>query len=507
MTGVISLATFMEILDVSIANVALGDISGNLGVSYEQGTWLVTTYLVSNAIIIPISGFLSRAIGRKRYFLISIALFTLSSIACALAPSLTFLLTARVLQGMGGGGLAPVEQSMIADSFPPEKRGLAFAAFGMVVVVGPIFGPTLGGWITDTLSWHWIFLINAPVGLFAFVVVSVIVVEAEPLQEDTRRLHERGLRIDWIGFVLMAVGIGALLVMLDRGQQEDWFASTTIRVLGLLALLGIVGMVFWELSHPDPIVPLPLLRNRNLALTTVMMMVLGLLVFGTIQLVPQLLQVVYGYPAFDAGLALTIGGLLAIVLMPIAGVLTSKLDLRMLLFPAFSMQALAFWYLSHFNVESTFWNAVTARFMMSLGLPFLFIPITNAAYIGLRPGEADKASAMLNFFRNLGGAFGISLCQTLLARRTQYHQDRITEGLNGLNPTFTDTLQTLTQSLGDRMQALAVLYAQVQRQAAMLSYDEVFHTLMLGVICILPFVLILRTDSGPTPGGGSVPVH
>jgi DHA2 family multidrug resistance protein len=507
MVAVVSVATFMEILDVSIANVALGDISGNLGASYEQGTWLVTTYLVANAIIIPISGFLSRAIGRKRYFLISIALFTLSSVGCALSPNLTVLLIMRVFQGMGGGGLAPVEQSMIADSFPQEKRGLAFAAFGMVVVIGPIFGPSLGGWITDTLSWHWIFLINAPVGLLAFAAVSAVVVEAEPLQEDTRKLHERGLRIDWVGFLLMAIGIGSLLVMLDRGQQEDWFSNPVIVVLGVLALLGIVSTIVWEFSHPDPIVPLPLLLRRNVAISTVLIMTVGLLVFGTIQLVPQLLQQIFGYSSFDAGLALTIGGLLTLVLMPISGILTSKVDLRLLLFPAFSVQALSFWLLSQFSVESTFWDAVTARLVISMGLPFLFIPITNAAYIGLPPAESSKVSAMLNFFRNLGGAFGISLCQTLLARRTQFHQERLTEGLNELNPTFADTLQSLTHSLGDRIQALGVLYAQVQRQAAMMAYTDVFHVLSVGVLCILPLVLVLRAGESRQPAPRQSPAR
>jgi len=508
MVAVISLATFMEILDVSIANVALGDIAGNLGVSYEQGTWLVTTYLVANAIIIPISGFLTRAIGRKRYFMISIALFTLSSVGCALAPNLTVLLIARVLQGMGGGGLAPVEQSMIADSFPPEKRGLAFAAFGMVVVIGPIFGPTIGGWITDTLSWHWIFLINLPVGLIAFTAVSAVVVEPAAMQEETRRVHERGLKIDWLGFLLMAVGIGALLVMLDRGQQEDWFASPAIRILAILAVLGILATVVWEFQHPDPIVPLPLLLNRNVAICTLMIMTVGLLVFGTIQLVPQLLQQVFGYPAFEAGLALTIGGLFTLCLMPISGILTSKVDLRLLLFPAFAVQALSFWLLSQFSLQSTFWDAVQARFVISIGLPFLFIPITNAAYVGLPPGQSDKVSAMLNFFRNLGGAFGISLCQTLLARRTQMHQDRMTEGLNGLNPVFSDAVDRLTQTLGDRTQALGVLYSQVQQQAAILSYTEVFHVLTVGVLCILPLVLALRPRrASPAPGPAREKAH
>jgi len=501
MTAIVSIATFMEILDTSIANVALPSIAGNLGVSTDQGTWIVTTYLVANAIIIPISGFLSRAIGRKRYFLISIALFSLSSLACALSPDLGTLLLARVLQGMGGGGLAPVEQSMIADSFPPQKRGQAFAAFGMVVVVAPIIGPTIGGYITDTISWHWIFLINVPLGAVAFLLVSLLVAEPEALQRETRRLHRRGLKIDWIGFGLSAVGLAGLLIMLDRGQTEGWFDSTLIDVMAAMAVVGLGGMIVWEFRHPDPIVPLPLLLNRNFGITALLMLILGMLVFGTIQIVPQMLQQVFGFNAYHAGLALTYGGAIAIVGMPVSGQLVGRVDTRLLLFPAFALQAFAFWYFSRFSVQSTFAGAAWGRFFISLGLPFLFIPINTVAYVGLKPGEADKASAMLNFFRNLGGAFGISLAQTLLARREQFHQSRITETLNGLNPTFTDAVGKLSGlDGGGRQTALAAIYREAQRQAAMLAYADVFHVLMWLVAVVLPLILVLRTrQSGSRP--------
>ncbi|MEX6505051.1 DHA2 family efflux MFS transporter permease subunit [Jiella sp. M17.18] len=500
MTAVVSIATFMEILDTSIANVALDNISGNLGVSTDQGTWLVTSYLVANAIIIPITGFLSKALGRKRYFLISVALFTLSSMMCAFAPSLGFLIIARVFQGMGGGGLAPVEQSMIADSFPPEKRGPAFAAFGMVVVVAPIIGPTIGGYITDVISWHWIFLINVPVGIGAFFATIFIVREPKGMVEETRQMRARGLKIDWVGFLLTAIGLAGLLIMLDRGQTEDWFSSNLIIVTAILAVAGLGGMTVWELNHDDPIVPLPLLANRNFAITVLLMLVLGLLVFGTIQLVPQMLQQIYGYTAYDAGLALTYGGAIAIVGMPISGQLIGKVDTRMLLLPAFAVQAYAFWLFSGFSVQSTFADAAWGRFFISVGLPFLFIPISTVAYVGLKPGEADKASAMLNFFRNLGGAFGISIVQTLLARREQFHQSRMTETLSGLNPNYAHAVGALTQAEnGDKQAALATLYQQMQRQAAMLSYDEVFHLLMWAVIAVLPLILVLRVKREKKP--------
>ncbi len=503
MTAVLSVATFMEILDVSIANVALADISGNLGVSIDQGTWIITSYLVANAIIIPISGYLSKVIGRRRYFLISVALFSVASLVCALSNSLGMLIAARVFQGMGGGGLAPVEQAMIADSFPEEKRGQAFGAFGLVVVVAPIIGPTIGGYITDTISWHWIFFINVPIGVLAFLATLAVVREPPALVEETRRLRAGGLKVDWLGFLLTAIGLAGLLVTLDRGQIEDWLASDLIRFTALMAVLGLGGMVVWELNHPDPIVPVHLLGNRNFAITVLIMLLLGFLVFGTIQLVPQMLQEIFDYTAYDAGLALTYGGVIAIVAMPIAGQLAGRVDARLLLFPGFAVQALAFWHFAGFSVESTFADAAWGRFFISSGLPFLFITVSTVAYVGLKPGENDKASAMLNFFRNLGGAFGISFVQTLLIRREQLHQSRMTETLNELNPVFRQDLAAQTALLGgDRQMALATIYREVQRQAAMLSYVEIFHLLTWMVIAVLPLILILRPGGKKSPGRG-----
>lgn len=427
--------------------------------------------------------------------MLSIMLFTLASLGCALSPSFGWLLAARVLQGVGGGGLAPVEQAMLADSFPPEKRGMAFAAFGIVVVTAPILGPTVGGAVVDSLSWHWLFLLNVPVGIVALLLVAFVVVEPEVLQEERRARLERGVRVDWQGFVLMTVGLGALLIMLDRGQAEDWFASGLIVAMAGLALAGLGALLIWEFNHPDPIVPLPLLvQSRNLAIATGMMMILGILVFGTIQLIPQMLQTVFGYSPYLSGLALTLGGAISIVLMPVSGLAASKLDVRMILLPAFALQAYAFYNLSTFSTDITFTDASIARFWISMGLPFLFIPITNVAYVGLAPGDADKASAMLNLFRNIGGAFGISFCQTMLSRREEFHFARLAEPLTGANHSFAGALERLTAALGDRMQAMATLAGMVRRQAVMLSYVDTFHILMIAVLAILPFILVLRTS-------------
>ena len=505
MTGVISIATFMEILDTSIANVSLNNIAGDLGVSLNEATWLVTSYLVANAIIIPISGFLSRAIGRKRYFMISIALFTGASFLCAIAPNLAFLIIARIFQGVGGGGLAPVEQSMITDSFPPQKRGQAFAAFGLVVVVAPIIGPTIGGYITDTISWHWIFFLNVPIGILALFLVSIVTVEPEVLLRERAERLKRGLKVDYMGFILATIGLSGLLITLDRGQEENWFSSNLIIITTTMAVVGLIAMVVWESLHEDPIVPLPLLRIPNFAISTGMMMLLGLLVFGTIQIIPQMLQEVFGYTAYDAGLALTYGGVIAIVMMPLTGLFTSKVDARLLLFPAFAMQAFAFWHFAQFSTASTFGEAAWGRFYMSVALPFLFIPVNTVAYVGLPPGDSDKASAMLNFFRNLGGAFGISIAQTLLVRREQLHQWRLTEGLNPLNPLYNIQLHKMTEYLGTKGRALGVLYQSVQQQAAMMSYVDVFWALMWGVIIVLPFIPFLKTAHGP--GESPPPAH
>ena len=503
MTAIVSVGTFIEILDTSIANVALENISGNLGVSSDQVTWVVTSYLVANAIIIPISGFLSQAIGRKRYFMISLAIFSGSSLLCALSPNLSILVFARVLQGIGGGGLAPVEQSMITDSFPARQRGSAFAAFGFVVVIAPIIGPTIGGWITDTISWHWIFLINVPIGIIAMVLSNIFAVEAPRLVKEREERLAKGLKVDYIGFILLAVGLAGLLITLDQGQRDGWFSSPLIVTMILMAVLGLGGMVIWELNHDDPIVPLKLLAIPNFAISVLMMLLLGMLVFGTVQIIPQMLQTVFGYNAFHAGLTLTYGGAIAAFMMPVSGIVTAKVDTRALIFPAFAIQAVAFWYFAQFSTQSTFGEAAVGRFLSSVGLPFLFIPINTVAYVGLPANASDKASALLNFFRNLGGAFGISIAQTIILRRQQYHQSRITEGLNHLNPVFNDNLNQLTDTLGTQQQAYGVIYQQVQTQASMMSYIEVFHLLMWAVIFVLPFILLLKTASneGGAPAG------
>ena len=498
--AVISLATFMEVLDTSIANVSLDHIAGGLSISTDEAAWVLTSYLVSNAIVIPLSGWLSDVIGRKRYYMISVALFTVSSLMCGLSFNLPMLLIARVFQGIGGGGLAPSEQSFLADTFPPAQRGKAFAAYAFVVVVGPVLGPSLGGWITDQIDWHWIFLINVPVGILSLFLVHIFVAEPDVLKKERKKKLKKGLDVDYIGFGLIALGLGCLEVTLDRGQRDDWFGSSFILVMASIAAISLVSLVIWELNRKDPVVNLRLLGNRNFAITMTLMLTAGLILFGTTQLIPQMLQSVMGYTATDAGLALTTGGIATIVVMPFVGMLTGKVDTRMLLFPALCLQVYALWNLSHFSTDISFGDAAQGRLFQAIGLPFLFVPINAAAYVGLKPNQTNQASALLNVARNLGGDFGISAAQAMLLRREQFNNSRLVEGLNPLNPNYVQGLGEYSKTLGgqspDSFAPLGALAREVSRQAMMLSYIDVFHAFMVFVLIITPFSLFLRAGKG-----------
>lgn len=507
--AVISIATFMTVLDSSIVNVALDHIAGEMGASYDEATWVTTTFLIATAIVIPISGWLADVIGRKRYYMISVALFTAASFACGVAPNLTLLIAARVIQGAAGGGLAAVEQSMLVDTFSPKQRGMAFAAYGMVIIVAPIFGPILGGWITDNASWRWCFLINVPIGLLSLFLVNLFVDEPEALKQDRKALLAGGLKIDVVGFVLVAIFFGCLELTLDRGQQLNWFSSGFIVATAVMAALSLIAFVPWELTRVSPIVPISMFARRNFGIASVFLMLTGMILFGTTLFIPQLLQVVMGYSATDAGLALTAGGAATILVMPIVGLLSGRIDARLLIGGGFVIQALALLYMSHLSTDLSFANAAWARTIQSVGLPFLFVPITTVAYIGLAPNESNQASAMMNVARNLGGTVGIATVQILLAQRQQFHQARLVEGLNPLNPNYTAGLDRLTHGLIGQGQsavaasgeAVATLYGVVQRQAAMLSFIDVFHVLMVVVLAAIPLLLFMQGQKAGTAEG------
>lgn len=501
--SIISLATFMEVLDTSIANVSLSHIAGGLSASQDEAAWVLTSYLVSNAIVIPISGWLSEVIGRKRFYMLSVLLFTVSSLLCGLAPSLPFLIVARILQGIGGGGLAPSEQSILADTFPPAKRGQAFAAYGVVVVVAPVLGPTLGGWITDNFSWHWIFLINVPIGIMSLFLVNHFLCEPKILEQERKKKLKGGLQVDYIGFALVAIGLGCLEITLDRGERDDWFSSPFIVANAVLSVMGLIGLVFWELSRKEPIVDIRMLGNRNFAITMLFMLTTGFVLFGTITLLPQMLQQVFGYTATNAGLALTTGGLATLVMMPVVGQLAGRVDTRALLIPALLSQAFALWYMTGWSTALSYGDASFGRLLSAAGLPFLFIPISTAAYVGLAPNKTGEASALLNVARNLGGSIGISLAQAALIERGQMHQSRITETLNPLNPNYVQGLDQLSQTIGGPNasdSALGTLYQQIGQQAQMLAYIDVYKAIMIFVLIIAPLGFFLRQGKGGAHG-------
>lgn len=508
--AVISIATFMTVLDSSIVNVALDHIAGGFSASYDEATWVTTTFLIAQAIVIPISGWLANVLGRKRYYMISVALFTAASFLCGIAPNLTLLILARVLQGAAGGGLAAVEQSMLVDTFPPSQRGKAFAAYGMVVIVGPILGPILGGWLTDNASWRWCFLINVPVGALSLYLVGMLVDEPAALLRERAALLKRGLHVDVAGFALVALFFGCLEFTLDRGQTDDWFSNPVILATAIIAGLALALLVPWELTHPEPIVPIAMFGRRNFGIASIFLLLTGTILFGTTLFIPQLLQVVMGYTAMKAGLALTAGGAATILIMPVIGILSGKIDARLMVAVGLVAQALALLYMSHFNTDMTFANAAVGRMIQSVGLPFLFVPISLVAYVGLAPNESNQASAMMNVARNLGGTIGISSVQTLLARREQLFQSRMVTTLNPLDPNYNVGLSQITHSLVAQGQgaasaslaATAALYQSVQRQAAMLSFINVFFILLIVVLAAIPLLLLLQKPKAAGPGAG-----
>jgi len=508
---VVSMATFMEVLDTSIANVSLQHIAGSMAASLNESTWVLTSYLVSNAIILPISGWLSSVMGRKRFYMTCVFLFTASSLLCGLAPSLGWLIFFRVLQGMGGGGLAPSEQAILADTFSPRQRGQAFAVYGIAIVVAPAIGPTLGGWITDNYNWRWIFFINVPVGLLSLILVYNLLHESAEAIAEHRHALRRGIKVDYLGFALVAIGLGSLQVVLDKGQEDDWLSSNFICVFALLAVIGIVGVCVWEFMTTDPIVDLPLLKNFNFAFTNIVMFAVGFILFGTTQLLPQYTQSLLGYTATQAGLVISPGGFAVMAMMPLVGYLVSHYQPKWLIAFGMLIEGCALFFMTNFDTQVSFGTLAMARVFQAAGLAFLFVPITTAAYVGLPKGKSNNASALINLARNLGGSFGVSLSNTMLTRRSQFHQSRLVSSATFTNAAYNNALRNITRNLISQgaspvvaaRRAVAQFYEVVQQQATMLSYLDVFK--MLGVLSFLMIGLVVflkrlsRQDMGHAP--------
>ncbi len=496
---VVSIATFMVVLDTAIANVSLRYIAGSLAASVDESTWVVTTYLIANAVVLPASGWLSNVVGRKRFYMLCVATFTVSSLLCGLAPNLSALILFRILQGLGGGGMPTSEQAILADTFPPEKRGQAFALYGVAVIVAPTVGPTLGGWITDNFSWHWIFFINVPIGLISLALVQWLVDEPEVLEDERRERLAGGLRVDWVGFALIAMTLGCLEVVLDRGQIDDWFRSTTIIAFTAMAAISFLLFVPWELSHDDPIVELRLLFHRQFGMSFFVMLMIGAILFGSNQIMPQLLQTTFPYTAMLSGLAMMPGGIVMLLLMPIAGQVTGRFQPKLLMSLGLGGIALSMWYSTSLTPDASFDYFAWVRVYQMLGLPFLFIPINTVAYDGLPPDKTNQASALMNVARNLGGSIGISLANVELTQRTQLHQARLAENTIPSSPVFQSTLRQVTQyfmqqgaSAGDaHNEAMGFFGHLIQQQSTILAYIDVFYICAVVAALMIPMVLIL----------------
>jgi DHA2 family multidrug resistance protein len=493
----VTLATFMEVLDTSIANVSLPHMAGNLSVSQDQATWVLTSYLVSNAVVLPVSGWIATRIGRKRFYMISVALFTTSSFLCGVAPTLGALVFFRVLQGVGGGGLAPTEQAILADTFPPAKRGMAFAVYGMAVVLAPAIGPTLGGFITDHFTWRWVFFINVPVGILSLMLSSRIVVDPPWLAQARARAG----RIDFSGLGLIALGLGCLEVVLDRGQQQDWFADRNITLFAIVAGVALVAFVRHELRVRDPVVDVRLFANRGFAASNLMMLVLGIALYGSTVLLPQFAQLLLGYSAQQAGEVLSPGGVTVITLMPLVGLLIGKVDARWLIAFGFSVLAVALFHMAHTLYPGIdLPNAILLRIYQSVGIAFLFVPINTVAYQGIPPEKNNAVSGIINLSRNMGGDIGIAMVTTILARRSQFHQARLSEGLDPGNPAFRARLDELAASLQHAgaaaadatRRAYAQLGRQLAEQAQTLAYVDVLYVLAIFATLMIPLVFLTR---------------
>ena len=507
----VTLATFMELLDTAIANVALPHIAGGLAAGLDESTWVLTSYLVANAVVLPLSAWLSRLFGRKNYYIGCVATFTCTSFLCGVAPSLGWLIFFRVLQGVAGGGLAPCEQAILVDTFPPAKRAAAFALYSIAIVLAPAIGPTLGGWITDSYSWRWIFFINVPIGLLSVVLSSRLVQDPPEFTRERVEMRVRGkLSVDYIGILLTAAGFGCLEVMLDKGQREDWFESRFIVFFGVLGVGSLIALVVWELRHPDPIVELRLLKERNFALACGFYFLFGFVLFGATLLQPQMLQSLFGYDATTAGKSMTPGALVIVAMIPFIVRLIPKVGAKRLLSIEFAIVAVSMWHYAQLAPTATFADLVKARMLLGFGLAFLFVPISQVAYSYLPKHKNNKASSLTNLFRNQGASFGISLATTWLERRGQFHHQILGGHVSACNPllgpwlasasgVFARAGYTLPNS-GLRAQTL--LANSVDQQSSMLAFLDCFLILAIPALVAVVLSLCVKPGAAAPPSAG-----
>ena len=509
----VTLATFMEVLDSSIANVALPHIAGGLGATQDEATWVLTAYLVANAVILPAGAYMTTFIGRKKFYMICVALFGISSAMCGFAPTLPLLVFFRVLQGIGGGGLAPSEQAILADTFPPAKRGQAFAMYGLAVVVAPAIGPTLGGYITDNFDWRWIFFLNVPICLLSLFLTSRIVEDPPYVHKQVAEAKKGGLRLDLLGFALVGLTFGSLEFVLDKGQEDDWFSSHLIAFFCVVMVVAFITLIWWELKQlregHRPLLNLTLFTRRQFAISFVLMFVLGFSLYGTTILIPQYVQTLLGYTAELAGKVLSPAGFMMMAMMPIVGFLSGKVDARKLIGYGFVMLTLSLVYMAQINLNVSYGELVFMRCFQASGLAFLFIPINTIAYIGVKQSENNDVSGLTNLARNIGGSCGTAFMATMLTRRIAGHENSMIRNLTPTSQAFNERVRQMAgafspgngasagsgPSAGALHQAQAFFYNQMHRQAAALSYVDIIRYLTIFCACMIPLLFFIPKPS------------
>ncbi len=495
-TITVMLPTIMEIIDTSVANVALPYMQGSLNAGTEEITWVLTSYLVSNAVVLPMTGWLSRMFGRKRFLLTCIVLFTLASLLCGAAPNLASLILFRIIQGAAGGALIPISQAILMETFPPKQQGMAMAIFGVGAMFGPIVGPALGGWITDQMNWRWIFYINLPIGLIAIIMCSLFIYDPDYLKRKTSDV----IQIDYWGLFLLTTSMGALQVVLDKGQQEDWFNSSFILTFSIITVASLIALIWVELTHPHPIVNLRLFKNISFSAGNLIMFVVGFCLYSSIMLIPMFLQTLMGYSATDAGMVMAPGGVATLITMPFVGAILAKQDGRKIVLAGLLIGATSMFIMQGLSLEASYWSFVWPRIVLGIGLAMIFVPLTTVTLSAIQRQEMGNATGVFNLLRNIGGSVGIAIAATLLSRFSQFYQTSLVPNINQYSPIFQMRFNTLKQALiakgmqtGQAEQtAMGMLYGMVRKQAGTLAYNRIFFIIGLAFLAIIPLLLLLK---------------
>lgn len=503
-TVTVMLPAIMEIIDTSVANVALPHMQGSLNAGVDEVTWVLTSYLVANAVVLPMTGWLSRVFGRKRFLMTCIVLFTLASLLCGAAPDLASLIFFRVLQGAAGGALIPISQAILMETFPPNQRGMAMAIFGVGAMFGPIVGPALGGWITDNMSWRWIFYVNLPIGIIAMTMCAFFIFDPSYLKKKAE-----SLKIDYWGLFLLTTSMGSLQVVLDKGQQEDWFSSTFIITFSTIFIVSIIALIRVELTHSNPIINLRLFNNVTFSSGNLIMFVVGFCLYGSIVMIPLFLQTLMGYSATDAGMVMAPGGLATLITMPFVGAALAKRDGRKIVFFGLLIGAASMFIMQGLNLQGSFWDYTWPRIVLGVGLAMIFVPLTTVTLATISRGEMGNATGMFNLLRNIGGSVGIAMAATMLARYQQFYQTSLVANVNPYNPIRQMRFESLKQALISKgivaaqadTTALGMMYGEVRRQAGALAFNRIFFIIGLAFLVIIPLLLLLKRTSHSEGGG------